>query len=344
MRPGFAALRRLLAALILGTLCSPALGATSAQPAVCGVSQSGGEEMRGAADGGGAGAASPPPSPQLATARATVASLLDSSVAWWKEHGPDRDQGGFYTTLDQFGAPLLAGDQADKFLVPTARQVRRWQRASIVVGSCTTYLALNMSQAAQLFVVAYEKKGMLGPVVTGRHRHRLAQQAPRRALSALPRLHPNCIRSADCRCCHRCTPGRHMCSNARDGGQGQEWPSARTASSSTALCGTRARACSAGRCDGYAWAAGLQASLFLSSEGGPFFPQLVSTPCAWAALPGAAKCERRSLRHPAAIAPQRSLVTARQPCRLTKCCTARRLPSLHWPVQSGLWPAAGCSA
>lgn len=221
MRPGFAALRRLLAALILGTLCSPALGATSAQPAVCGVSQSGGEEMRGAADGGGAGAASPPPSPQLATARATVASLLDSSVAWWKEHGPDRDQGGFYTTLDQFGAPLLAGDQADKFLVPTARQVRRWQRASIVVGSCTTYLALNMSQAAQLFVVAYEKKGMLGPVVTGRHRHRLAQQAPRRALSALPRLHPNCIRSADCRCCHRCTPGRHMCSNARTGVKGR---------------------------------------------------------------------------------------------------------------------------
>ncbi|KAL4440225.1 hypothetical protein ABPG75_003226 [Micractinium tetrahymenae] len=79
--------------------------------------------------GGGAAAATPPPLPpadQLAEARSIVASLLNSTLAFWAEHGPDWEQGGFFTTLDRWGQPILGYSTSDKYLLTSARQIVAW--------------------------------------------------------------------------------------------------------------------------------------------------------------------------------------------------------------------------
>ncbi len=46
---------------------------------------------------------------QLDAALGSLASLLNSSVTFWAVHAPDSEGGGFFTFLDQYGAPS-AGD------------------------------------------------------------------------------------------------------------------------------------------------------------------------------------------------------------------------------------------
>lgn len=58
------------------------------------------------------------------SACSTVASLLNSTLAFWAEHGPDWEQGGFFTTLDRWGAPILGYSTSDKYLLTSARQAR----------------------------------------------------------------------------------------------------------------------------------------------------------------------------------------------------------------------------
>lgn len=61
-----------------------------------------------------------PPTP--APPHSTVAALLNSTLAFWAEHGPDWEQGGFFTTLDRYGEPILGYSTSDKYLLTSARQ------------------------------------------------------------------------------------------------------------------------------------------------------------------------------------------------------------------------------